>query len=427
MKKNKNINILVKTASIKLSSPPITIKTDSYKGVRDFYPQDWRFQKWLFWQMADICESFGYENYTASPLEYTELFKAKSGKEIVEKETYNFIDRGERAVTLRPEMTPTIARMISAKNVELPHPIRWYSIPNLFRYEKPQKGRLREHYQLNVDIFGVEGIEAEIELIEIGYKIMQNLGAKDNDYEIKINNRKIINALFNKFLDNKEKIYELSKILDKKNKLSEENFETSIQKILKEKTAEFIKIITNGGLEKCSEFSQKDDIEKVQNLISELEKKGFKNIVFDLTLMRGFDYYTDIVFEFFDTHPENNRSMFGGGRYNDLLDIFGGEKIPAVGFGMGDVTAKNFLEIRNKLPNLKSKTEIAILILDPEFQKTADKIATELRKEGKNIEVDYTYRKIDKQIKSAKRKKIEKMIIVGENELRSEEYKIKNL
>ena len=165
----------------------------------------------------------------------------------------------------------------------------------------------------------------------------------------------------------------------------------------------------------------------MQNLISELEKKGFKNIVFDLTLMRGFDYYTDIVFEFFDTHPENNRSMFGGGRYNDLLDIFGGEKIPAVGFGMGDVTAKNFLEIRNKLPNLKSKTEIAILILDPEFQKTADKIATELRKEGKNIEVDYTYRKIDKQIKSAKRKKIEKMIIVGENELRSEEYKIKNL
>lgn len=403
------------------------VRTDSYKGVRDFYPQDWRFQKWLFWQMAEVCEKFGYENYTASPLEYTELFAAKSGKEIVENQIYSFKDRGERDVALRPEMTPTLARMIAAKNVEIPKPIRWYSIPNLFRYEKPQKGRLREHYQLNVDIFGIEGIEAEVEIIKIGVEIMKNLGAKDKDYLIKINNRKIVNTLLSKFLKEEDEIYKLSKILDKKEKLEEEDFEKSVQEILGEKTTEFLKLIENKNLKNCSSFAKKINIEKTQNLIDELEKKGIKNVVFDLTLMRGLDYYTDIVFEFFDTHPENNRSMFGGGRYDDLLDIFGGEKIPAVGFGMGDVTAKNFLEIRNNLPDLKSKTDIAVLLLAPEFKEIADKIVNDLRKDGKNIEVDYTYRKIDKQIKSAERKKISQVIIVGADEQKTGKYKIKSI
>ena len=377
--------------------------------------------------MVEVCEKFGYENYTASPLEYAELFEAKSGQEIVENEMYNFKDKGGRKIVLRPEMTPTIARMIAAKNVEIPRPIRWYSIPNLFRYEKPQKGRLREHYQLNVDIFGIEGIEAEVELIKIGYKIMKNLKARDSDYTIRINNRKIIDSLFSNFINNKTKKYELYKILDKKKKISDENFRELIENILGEKTESFIRIIESGKLENCSKFSKKEDVLETEELLEKLRNSGIKNVVFDLTLMRGFDYYTGIVFEFFDTYPENNRSMFGGGRYDDLLDIFGQKKIPAVGFGMGDVTAKNFLEIRGNLPELKSKTDIAILILKPEFQKTADKFATELRIQGKNIEVDYTYRKIDKQINSAKKRGISKIIVVGEEEEESQKYKIKNL
>lgn len=391
------------------------IKTDSYKGVRDFYPKDWRFQKWLFWQMTEVCERFGYENYTASPLEYTELFKAKSGKEIVQNETYNFVDRGGREVTLRPEMTPTIARMIAAKSVEIPRPVRWYSIPNLFRYERPQKGRLREHYQLNVDIFGIPGIEAEIEVIEIGVEIMKNLGAEAKDYEIRVNNRKIINALFKKFTKDDEENYKLSKLIDKKKKISPEEFKAEVELILGVSAKDFIEIVENSDLESCKKFANSEDIEKTEKILTAINSRGIENVFFDLTLMRGFDYYTEIVFEFFDTDSNNNRSMFGGGRYDNLLDIFGKEKMPAVGFGMGDVTAKNFVESRNpKMLEQLSKTDVAILLDSKEMVKIADEIAKDLRIGGKKVEVDYSFRKIDKQIKSAEKKGIRKVILVKE-------------
>ena len=411
-----------------MSKADIRVKTDSYKGVRDFYPKDWRFQKWLFWQMAEVCERFGYENYTASPLEYTELFEAKSGKEIIENETYNLVDRGNRKVTLRPEMTPTIARMIAARGVEIPRPIRWYSIPNLFRYERPQKGRLREHYQLNVDIFGVSGIAAEIEVIEIGTEIMKNLGAQEKDYEIRINNRKIMNALFAQFTTDESEIYELSKLIDKKKKISEEEFESNIEEILKDSAKDFIALIENSNLENCKEFARSEDIEKTEKLLTTIKSRGIENAAFDLTLMRGFDYYTEIVFEFFDTDPDNNRSMFGGGRYDDLLDIFGKEKIPAVGFGMGDVTAKEFVVSRNpKVLEQFSKTDIAILLDSEKCVEKADKIAKALRDEGKNVEVDYSFRKIDRQIKSAERKGINTVILVEGNNILEDIVQVRDL
>lgn len=409
-------------------SSDMKVKTDSYKGVRDFYPKDWRFQKWLFWQMAEVCERFGYENYTASPLEYTELFEAKSGKEIVENETYNFVDRGGRRVTLRPEMTPTIARMIAAKGVEIPRPIRWYSIPSLFRYERPQKGRLREHYQLNVDIFGISGIEAEIEVIEIGSEIMKNLGAQSDDYEIRVNNRKIMNALFEKFTKDEEKVYELSKLIDKKKKISRDDFEKEVEKILSDNAREFMEVIENSDLENCKSFAHTEDIKKTQKLLESLHSRGIENAVFDLTLMRGFDYYTEIVFEFFDTDPENNRSMFGGGRYDDLLDIFGKEKVPAVGFGMGDVTARDFVESRNpEMLEQMSRTDIAIVIDAEKSIADADKIAKNLRGAGKNVEIDYSLRKIDRQIKSAERKGIKKVVICEENGLANDTVQIRDM
>ncbi|PID52447.1 MAG: histidine--tRNA ligase [Candidatus Moraniibacteriota bacterium] len=402
-----------------MNKKDVKVKTDSYKGVRDFYPKEWRFQKWLFWQMAEVCERFGYENYAASPLEYTELFEAKSGKEIIENETYNLVDRGNRNVTLRPEMTPTIARMIAAKGVEIPRPIRWYSIPNLFRYERPQKGRLREHYQLNVDIFGIVGIEAEIEVIEVGVEIMKNLGAEENDFEIRVNNRKIMNALFTRFTTDEDAVYELSKLIDKKKKISTDNFTTAVEKILGEKASEFISVIEKFSLENCITFANAEDIEKTKKLLNTLRAKGMKNVIFDLTLMRGFDYYTEIVFEFFDTDPKNNRSMFGGGRYDDLLDIFGKEKVPAVGFGMGDVTAKNFVESRNpKMLEQVSKTDVFIAVESEGLIENADGIAKKMREDGKNVEVDYSFRKIDRQIHSAERKGIKKVIVVEQRGVR---------
>ncbi len=405
------------------------VSTESYKGVRDFYPEDWRFQKWLFWKMTEVVEKFGYENYTASPLEYTSLFEAKSGREIVEKETYNLVDRGGRDVTLRPEMTPTISRMIAAKNREIPRPIRWYSIPNVFRYEKPQRGRLREHYQLNVDFFGINGVEAEIEMIEIGAEIMKNIGAKNKDFEIRLNDRGIWESIFTFLELDENQSYEISKLVDKKKKLEKDIFEEEIKKqIGEEKSKNILEILEIVELKDFKRYGVDekviDNLEKIKFI---LENKNIKNVIFDITLMRGFDYYTGVVFEFFDTHPDNNRSLFGGGRYDNLLDIFGQEKIPAIGFGMGDVTARDFLEVRNILPKEKIKTDLSVLLLDKKLFLEADKIVSELRENGLKVEFDFSYRKLEKEIKSAEKKGIENILVLGENEIREKRFILKNI
>jgi histidyl-tRNA synthetase len=286
---------------------------------------------------------------------------------------------------------------------------------------------LREHYQFNVDIFGVKGIEAEIEIIEVGSKICQKMGLKNEDFIVKINNRKILNKIFEDFTDDKEKIYQISKLIDKKNKISEEVFKASIEKFLKNKTEDFIKILNSATLENLRKKIPLETFLKMENLIEKLNKKGIKNVEFDITLMRGFDYYTDTVFEFFDTHSENNRSMFGGGRYDDLLDIFGKEKIPAVGFGMGDVTAKNSLEIRNLLPKLNSKTKISLIPMEKIFFKIAEDLADFLRKNNINTEIDYSEKKLIKKINSVEKKDIEFFVTIGENEKDTERFSLKNI
>lgn len=410
------------------------VSLQPYKGVRDFYPEDWRLQKWIFGKMAEVCEKYGYENYNASTLEYSDLYIAKSGREIVENETYNLVDRGGRNVTMRPEMTPTVARMVATRERELIRPIRWYSIPNLFRYEKPQKGRLREHYQLNVDVFGIESIDAEVEVISTGYDIMKNFGAKDEFFTIRISDRKIINAIFEKFTNDNQIKYELSKLIDKKKKIPKEVFEREIKYLLAddEKGEEFITIIESSSLEKLENFINPEVLLNLKTLMRRLENKKITSAIFDLTLMRGFDYYTDIVFEFFDNAPENNRSLFGGGRYNDLTDIFERdgkrvEKIPAVGYGMGDVTAKDFLEAHGLLPDLKSKTKISII---PESEKEVEfsnEIADILRENNINTDVDFSNRKLAKKINSVEKKGINKFIIIGESEINSKTFTLKSM
>src|SRR3989344_3823797 len=219
------------------------LSVEPYKGVRDFYPEEMFLQKYLFEKMRQTAESFGFVEYNASILEPAELYKAKSGEEIINDQTYTFTDRGAREVTLRPEMTPTITRMIAAKRRELPLPIKWYSIPNLFRYERPQRGRLREHFQFNVDLFGIATTSAEVEIIKVASELLLNLGAKETDFEIRINNRELTNATLDKFKLKDEEKLRISKAIDKKNKISKEIFREAIQVILGDKTDEFISIL----------------------------------------------------------------------------------------------------------------------------------------------------------------------------------------
>lgn len=243
------------------------LDTAPYRGVRDFYPEDMAIQNYIFGIWRKVAEKFGYAEYTASLLEPTEIYTEKSGDEIINEQTFTFTDRGDRSVTLRPEMTPSLARMVAARRRNLKFPLRWYSIPNLFRYERPQRGRKREHWQLNCDLLGVPGIEGDREIVSLSYAIMKEFGTKDEDFVIKVNN--------------------------------------------------------------CDPNDFKDIA---------------PNVVLDETLARGQTYYTGPVFELFDSNKENPRALAGGGRYDNLLEIFDVEPVPAIGFGMGDVTIRDFLE-----------------------------------------------------------------------------------
>ncbi len=386
------------------------ISTESYKGVRDFYPEDQFIQNYIFNVWRKTVESFGYVEYSASILEPTELYKAKSGEEIVNEQTYSFIDRGERDVTLRPEMTPTVARMIAAKRNQLSSPTRWYSIPNLFRYERPQRGRLREHWQLNADIFGVKGIEAEIEMISMAYQIMRNFGLTDDKFEIRINSRKLLFDRIESKLINPEYYSKALKLLDKHRKISPEAFAEGWTKL----SSENFELNTTPN-------------DEIQDLITRLNTIGITNAVYDPVMVRGFDYYTDIVFEIFDKNPENNRSLFGGGRYDDLLGIFGIASIPTVGFGMGDVTMKDTLETYGLLPTYASSTHLYLCSMNDGAREAATKLAERLRGQGVNVAVDYSERKIGDQIKKAVKDSIPFIICIGDDELTTGSYKIKTL
>ena len=412
-----------------MSKNTSNLSTEPYKGVRDFYPEQMAQQKYIFDTWRKVVEKYGYIEYNASILEPAELYKAKSGEEIINEQTYTFVDRGDREVTLRPEMTPTVARMIAGQRRELGFPARWYSIPNLFRYERPQRGRGREHWQLNVDAFGLSGKEAEIEGIQIAYDIMKAFGATDSDFSIKISSRKLMNSIFNNWYElDEQKSIALQKLIDKKSKMASEIFAGEAEKIVGE-PFEFLNMSEESSdYQEAMAFTEiREAKEELDEVITALKERGISNISYDETLIRGFDYYTGIVFEVFDTDPQNNRSLFGGGRYDDLLSLFGGDKIPAFGFGMGDMTIADFLEIRKLLPTYRSTADVMICTLDKESLPFANETAANLREQGINVAVNYTYKSPGDQIKSAVKQSIPYAIIIGEKETASKTYEIKDL
>lgn len=405
------------------------ISTESYKGVRDFYPADQAVQEYIFNKWSKVAEKFGYNRYDASILEPSEIYHAKSGEELVNEQTYSFVDRGKRSVTLRPEMTPTVARMIAGKKRDLGFPARWYSIPNLFRYERPQRGRLREHWQLNVDVFGISSIEADIEIISMADALLKEFGASASDFIIKVSSRKLLNALFASWYEFDEaQSQRMQKLIDRKAKMTTEEFDLEAEKIV----GKAFKFLNLGS--KNDEYEEamaiptireaKDELDLV---IETLKQRGIKNVQYDETLIRGFDYYTGIIFEVFDTNSKNNRSLFGGGRYDDLMNIFGEDKIPAVGFGIGDVTMKDFLDIRGLIPKYVSTTDIMICVMDNEFNESAIKISENLRKIGLNVAINFSEKKIGDQIKSADKQSISFVTVIGPVEAETKSFNIKRL
>jgi histidyl-tRNA synthetase len=413
----------------------MALSTQPYKGARDFYPEDKRIQKYMFSKMRTTVERFGYEEYDAPILEPLEVYLAKSSEEIANEQTYTFTDRGGRQVAIRPEMTPTVSRMVAAKRQELSYPVRWYSIPNLWRYERPQRGRLREHWQLNVDIFGVDGIAADHEIILIADQILRSFGAKQEMYTIKVNSRKLINALMQDELGlDKTQSETLVRLIDRMHKMEYAEFVGHVDTIFTptqrdagahEKLLQTLHAKTLDELPPSLKLHP--SIGEITELMKLLYASGISNAVFDITLMRGFDYYTDIVFEVFDNSPENNRSMFGGGRYDGLVGLFGVEPVPTVGFGMGDVTLQNFLEVHDLLPKQEPETEVYAVLIGDDIYSRSQRVFSELRRMGVRVAIDTTNRKPEKQLKTAIKKGIHYAIFIGERELGEEQFMIKNL
>ncbi len=390
--------------------------TQPYKGTRDFYPDDMQLRKWMFSKWREVCERFGYEEYDGPILEPLELYTTKTSDEIVNDQTYSFTDRGGRQVVMRPEMTPTVSRMVAARRQELTYPLRLYSIPNCFRYERPQKGRLREFWQLNADVFGIESAQADLEIIRLADAIMKSFGAKPNMYEFKISSRKFVSDIFDELELDQDARQKLLTILDKKDKTDATKWEQLIYAVIgTEKTASLLELFKSDTIPEIA-----------KSLMDDLAEVGISNVSFSKYLSRGFQYYTDIIFEVFDTNPENNRSMFGGGRYDGLIAQMGVEALPTVGFGMGDVTLAEFLKTNDLMPTLKSSTELYVAIIGVDPSK-ARPVVDKLRDMDVNVAVDTGDRKVEKQIKTAEKLGVKYILFVGENELNSHQYSLKDI
>ena len=409
------------------------LSTQPYKGARDFYPADMELRNWFLGKVRDVLTLSAYDEYNAPMLESLDIYVAKSGEELAKKQTYNFEDRGGRKVAIRPEMTPSVARLVAARLQQLNMPLRWYSIPNLYRNEQPQRGRLREFWQINADIFGCNNYEADLEIIRVAIDMLLCFGADESMFVVRINNRRFFNDVIAKICDAEgEEARLVSKVIDRREKVTREAYETSLRELglSDEKIAKLDSLYTMSVDEATAICPESEGSKELSQLFADLRMLGLdKYCIFDFGIIRGLDYYTGTVFEVFDKHPENTRAMFGGGRYDNLVGLFAkNAQLPGVGFGCGDVTLQNFLECHNLIPEeYAKKTKVLITRFDDVPFVSYSKIASELRDNGIMCTTYIGTKKFGKQIDYASREKFSHVIIMGSSELENGEVKVKDL
>ncbi len=409
------------------------LSTQPYKGTRDFYPEDMRLRNWFFGRIREALELSAFEEYNGPMLESLEMYIAKSGEEIAGEQTYNFTDRGGRRLAIRPEMTPSVARIVAAKMGELNYPLKWFSIPNMYRYERPQRGRLREFWQLNVDIFGCDTYEADLDVIESAINVLRAFGADETMFKVHINNRRFFNdviaAIASTDADGAKKI---SKIVDHKNKVPRETYERELteQGLGDSQIAQIDALYGMNIFEATALCPDSKGSQELSSLFDMLVKTGLdKYCVFDFGIIRGLDYYTGTVFEVFDEAPENNRAMFGGGRYDNLVDLFAkNAKISGVGYGMGDVTLENFLTTHALVPDLYGEsTRVLVTRFDDVPYEKYMELTAKLREMGISASLYLGTKKFGKQIDYAIKGHFSHIAVMGGSELESGIVKIKDL
>jgi len=406
-----------------------------YKGTRDFFPELKRGQDFLFSKMSETAHLFGYEPYDGPLLEEVDLYRAKSGEELINDQIYSFIDRGERHVAIRPEMTPTVARMVAQIHREVARPLRWFAIANLMRYERPQKGRLREHWQFNCDIFGAPEGQGEIEILQVAISLLNNFGANEKHFEIRLNDRRIVDFVFKKLLKlNDETSLKLYKIVDRSKKVSQEALDKMISEVgmNNEQNTLFGEYLgTNSFGDLMSFLSSKgyDESGTLTTFVNQMDEMGYlAYLKYDPTIVRGLDYYTGMVFEIFDKHPENRRALCGGGAFADLLKIFDEDPLPGVGFGLGDVTLMDFLKVHGLLPNFERPTNDLFVSFQTDDAKiVALKLAKDLRSKNLNVITTLEPLKFKKVFPTAEKKGARFVAIFGDKELGESSVQFKNM
>jgi len=410
------------------------MKMPPVRGTRDFYPPDMARRNWIVdgWKKVSIRN--GFEEYDGPIFEYLKMFQIKSGDEIVEQ-LFSLKDRGGRDLAIRPEITPTLARMVNQQINSLPRPIKWFSVPRLCRAERPQKGRLREFFQWNVDIIGIDDVLADAEVIFTACDYLQEVGLTPNDIIVKISSREMLAALLQTVGIPENDLEPLYAVLDKRGKLPQKAFEEILAKQVgdQNKCNKIIELMAVESIEQisdCLKISEtaKKSVDGLKRLLELLEIMGVADFcVFDIGIVRGLAYYTGIVFEIYDRGSEL-RAIGGGGRYDDLLKQFGGPAIPATGFGIGDCVLGILLEEKGLLDEQLSslQPDYFVAFTDKQFFPKAVEIAAKLRRAGLTANFDYKSMNLSKQLKQASAQNVKKCVIIG-SELESGQLAIKDM
>lgn len=400
---------------------PKSIKIQPVQGTRDFYPDKMRWRNWLFETCRRVSELYGYEEYDGPFIEYLDLYAAKSGEELVNEQTYTFESRGGEKLAVRPEMTPTLARMVAARQNELRKPVRWFTIPNVWRYERPQRGRKREFYQYNIDLLGVDSVEGDAEILAVVVDIMRALGLGKGEFVIRINNRYYLEALLGELGIDVAKKDAVFREIDRIEKLRPEVFQANLE------TAGL-----SAGQISALETSLREknfgDYPALKTLWEKFKQYGISDYVeFDPSIVRGLLYYTGTVFEVWDPSKKFNRAIMGGGRYDNLITALGGQPLPAVGIAFSDVTIEEMLTQQGKMPELPRLIDAYVAFYSANEKPTAIQIAARLRQNGLRTELNILDNSLDKQLKAANNSGARYAVIVAPDELSRGEVNVKDL
>ena len=399
------------------------------KGTRDFFPDEMRLRNWLFEVWRNVSVQAGFEEYDTCVLEHEELYIRKAGDEI-SKQLYSFEDKGGRRLSLRPEMTPSLARLVLQHKKSLSFPIKWFSMPQCFRYERMTKGRRREHFQWNADIIGQAEIVAEAEILMLLISACELMGLSAKEIRVFINDRRILNSILSQISVPQEMHSEVLVIMDKRDKISIEALSKLLQDIGMSTTQvdqlnEYL--LKSDLIELKKDLNDTQGIDELQNLMDMMETAGFSDYLqFDISIVRGLSYYTGAVFEV-NSPAKQHRAICGGGRYDSLLSTYGGEIVPAVGFGFGDVVVLDVLKDLERFPELPRKLDYTIIPFAREQVGTALNIAAILRQQGSTVDCNFSMKKMKKTLQQAGESGAAKAILLFPDELSENKVVIRDL